>query len=98
MFTTNSPSFKPTTVAITSWFVGFVVLYSIVTFGASLSIQLTTTGIVVLFPALSSNINSNLPFSLNVYEVLPSLFITLASFEMFSKVTITLPFVASLVL
>ena len=98
MFTTNSPSFKPTTVAITSWFVEFLVLYSIVTFGASLSIQLTTTGIVVLFPALSSNINSNFPFSLNVYEVFPSLFITLASLEIFSNVTVTSPFVASLVL
>ena len=60
--------------AVTSWFVGFVVLYVIVAFGISLSIQLTCASAVPLSPFAFSNANSYSPFCSKVYWLLPPLF------------------------
>ena len=58
--------------AVTSWFVGFVVLYVIVAFGNVLSIQVTFAIAVPVFPAGSIYLKVNSPFSVNVWTFPPS--------------------------
>ena len=82
-FSVNVCVFPPSTVtfclsnvivAVTSPFVGLVVLYVIVGTGTSLSIQLTSARAVPLSPFAFSNANSYCPFCVNVYWLLPPLF------------------------
>ncbi len=74
---TNISKLSNTTVAFTSSLVGSVVLYFILAFGASLYIHVTFATAVPVFPASSTNSNVNSPFSVNVYVLLPSLFVIL---------------------
>ncbi len=75
-------------VAITSPFVASIMLYEIVGTGAVLSIQSTVAVAVPVFPKSFTNSNVNVPFSVNVYVLFPSLFfIVMLSSEL--KVAIT---------
>ena len=73
-------------VAITSWFVGFVVLYVIVAFGKVFFNQSTLAIAVPLFPALSSNSNVYSPLSSNTC-VFPSFTVTSSSLKVIVAVT-----------
>ena len=65
--------------AVTSWFVIFSILYITVISGNSLSIQSTFAIALPSFPALSIKVNSNSPFSVNIYVFFPLLFVTVIS-------------------
>ena len=84
--------------ATTSWFVGFVVLYDIWAIGVVLSIQSTVAVVAPTFPASSTNSNVKLPFSVNIYEFFPSLFVIVTFVLSKSIVAVTYWFVGLVVL
>ena len=70
--TSPSSSFSKTTVAVTSLFVGFIVLYTTVASGTFLSIHVTSAIATPVFPAGPTYWNSYTPFSVNVCVFPPS--------------------------
>ena len=75
MFVIVTFSLSNVTVAITFWFVNSFISYVIVAFGKVLSIFVTVAVAVPAFPALSTKLNVNVPLSVNVYVLFPSLFV-----------------------
>ena len=72
LFVIVTSSLSKLMLAVTFWFVGFVVLYVIVPTGIFLSIQSTLASLLPLFPALSIYSNVYSPFSVNVCVFPPS--------------------------
>ncbi len=85
----TSPFTLNFTVTVTSLFVGSDISYSNIASGNVLQIQSTSAIAFPLFPSPSSNSNVNVPFSVNVYVVLPLLFNTVISVLGFTNVTTT---------